>query len=131
MADEIKAGEIKASIVYAVGIAPNPITKFDKLISAKIASGIFTPAIVAKAALPPDGYQEIEVTFPIFSFEAHGDKVFEDIRATFHKRLDRTFDEYKRRWEEQRNKTAGANEDESVPKNPEGSEPDTAETETN
>jgi len=115
MTDEIKAGEVKASIVYAVGIAPNPITKFEKLISAKLGTGMFTPAIVAKAALPPNGYQEVEVTFPVFSFDVQGDKAFEDIRATFHKRLDKTFDEYKRRWETQRDKTAGENENRLAP----------------
>jgi len=126
MSDEIKADEIKASIVYAIGIAPNPITKFDKLISTKVASGMFVPAIVAKAALPPDGYQEVEVTFPIFSFEAIGEKVFEDIRATFHKRLDKTFDEFKRRWYERQGKKAGVNENELAPKAQEGPGEDTA-----
>jgi len=130
MADEIKADEIKASIVYAVGIAPNPITKFEKLISTKLTSGMFTPAIVTKAALPPDGFHEVEVTIPIFSFEAVGDKTYEDIRATFHKRLDKTFDEFRRRWEAQRDKTAGVNENELAPKPTQEPGSDTEETKT-
>lgn len=88
---------MKASVVFAIGIAPAPIVKFDRLSFLKIQSGVFTPSLVAQMASPA-GYKEAD--FPILAFEPINEKAMEELRTLFHARIDKAFDEYIRKWKE-------------------------------
>jgi hypothetical protein len=52
--------------------------------------------MVTRAQIPGT-INEYDVTFPVFSVDVASEQKLEDLRATLHKRLDATFDEYKER----------------------------------
>lgn len=88
--------DIKASVVYACGLNPNPVIELDRLTIMKNSQGQYMPAIRANALALNN--QEYAVKFPVFSFDVSNEEQLEEARKLFHQRLDRTFDEYKERW---------------------------------
>lgn len=98
--------EIRASVIYVCGLNPNPVVELERLTSVKNSQGNYMPAVRSLAMAP--GGQEYAVKFPIFSFDVSSDSQFEETRQLFHQRIDRTFDEYRERWEKMQEQTAKA-----------------------
>lgn len=90
--------DIKASIVFMCALSAQPVTKFEDVITVKTNSGLFLPAVAAKANY--DQNREVSVYFPIFSVDAVNSEKLEEVRAAFHKKIDDAFDAHKAAWEE-------------------------------
>jgi len=90
--------EVKASVVFMCALSAQPVTKFEDIITVKTNSGLFLPAVAAKAFY--DQNRESNIYFPIFCVDAlNGDKL-EEVREAFHKKIDDAFDAHKAMWEE-------------------------------
>lgn len=96
--------EIKASVIYVCGLNPNPVVELERLTSVKNSQGSYMPAI-RTLAMVQNG-QEYAVKFPVFSFDISSEEQFEETRKLFHQRIDRTFDEYRTRWEKTKEQAA-------------------------
>lgn len=108
--------EIKASVLYACGLNPNPVVEIDRITTIKNSQGQFMPAVRTQATLANN--QEYTVKFPVFCFDITTDKGFEDARRLFHERLDRTFDEYKTKWTQMQENSAQAQLKEAAAEEP-------------
>ena len=91
------ADPIKACMVMACGLVPQPVVKIERIISVRSGGGLFLPAIDTKAAL--DQNREYSVVFPIFTVDAAGEEDYDKMRALAHQRVDKTFDAFKERWD--------------------------------
>jgi hypothetical protein len=87
---------MKAAIVFAIGLSPNPISRFERLVSQKLSSGVFAPAVTIKL----NGGPSSDSSIPLLCLDALNEAAFEEMRALLHKRIDATFDTYKKNWQE-------------------------------
>lgn len=88
---------MKAAVVFAIGLSPNPISRFERLVSQKLSSGVFAPAVTIKLS---GGGALSDSSIPLLCLDALNETAFEEMRALLHKRIDATFDTYKKNWQE-------------------------------
>lgn len=92
------SNEIKATVIFACGLNPHPVTRIEGVRSARVGK-MFAPSVHGKARLP-DNFREYEVDFPISIADADSMTKLEEVRKAFHARLDSNFDAFIKRWEE-------------------------------
>jgi hypothetical protein len=100
--------DMKAAVVFAIGLSNNPINRFERLVSQKLQGGVFSPAVTVRVT--GDNGTPGEATIPLLCLDSLNEKTFEELRAMFHKRIDTTFDNYKKSWQERHTTEANNNE---------------------
>jgi hypothetical protein len=93
MSEENK--DMKASLIFMCAMHENPIVEIEKLSSIKVA-GMFIPAVSCIGTLETG--QHYPVRFPIAALEAHNEQQLEELRKSFHTRIDKAIDDYKKNW---------------------------------
>lgn len=104
--------ELKAAVLFSIGISPAPIVKIDRLTCAKLGNSMFSPAISTTVSI---GGAFKEADFPVYAFDTTTEKSFEELRAIFHKRVDQAFDGYKQKWQKAHNKDEELNNVRELP----------------
>lgn len=89
--------ELRSSVTFVCFINPHVVTKFCGVQSVRTRNA-FAPAIHARAALA-DGVREYEVFMPVSVADANNFERLDAIRKQLHEQLDKSFEEFKARWE--------------------------------